>query len=394
MTSGPLRGVWYDGRVATPHEADLHAEADVLVINAPGAEVRWPLDRVRASEAGEGRLRLTGPSDEEGRLLLAADAWRTLAGEHAARARTRARRRELKLVGALALVAAAGALFVFVGVPAAAGPLAAMTPIAFEERIGRNFEGQVTALFKPCRGNPSGEAKLASIGEALEARADTELNVRVRAVEAPMLNAFALPGGAVFVTDDLIAASGSPDELAGVIAHEIAHVEQRHVMRGVWRSLGAGLLLDLVVGGGSGAGQQAVLLAGSFTELSYSREMEAEADARGRELLRAAGLSSRGMASFFQKLSNERSGETARAFAEFLGSHPDSARRAAVARASEFPGRPALNAGDWQAVQRLCAGASDGPIETLQRRLPLGRGAPAADQVYQVREQRVGGGRP
>jgi Zn-dependent protease with chaperone function len=73
------------------------------------------------------------------------------------------------------------------------------------------------------------------------------------------------------VTDRLIALAASPDELSAVIAHEAAHVEKRHVMQSVWRSFGFGVLLDAVVGGGTGAGQQAVLLIGSSTNLARPR---------------------------------------------------------------------------------------------------------------------------
>jgi predicted Zn-dependent protease len=113
-------------------------------------------------------------------------------------------------------------------------------------------------------------------------------------------------------------------------------------------------LLDLFLGGGTGAGQQAVLLAGSFTELSYSRGLEREADTRAMELLHAAGLSSQGLAPFFERMANRRSSEQARAAAEFLGSHPDSLRRAERARAAGRPGRPALDAVQWADVRRLC----------------------------------------
>jgi hypothetical protein len=378
-----MQAVWYDGRVAAPRDAEVRLEAGALVITGAGAEIRWSLEALTAEEGG-GRVRVTGPPGEEGRLVLSAAEWRSLAGPHAERSRGRARRKEVRLVAALAVLGAAGALFIFVGVPAASGPARPNDAGSLEARIGRNFEKQVTALFQPCGEDP-GAAALAGLGETLQAQSNTGLNVRVRAVEAPMINAFALPGGAVFVTDDLIESSRSPDELAGVIAHEVAHIQERHVMRAVWRSLGAGMVLDLLVGGGSGAGQQAVLLAGSFTELSYSRELEAEADERGRELLHAAGLSSQGMTRFFERLANEGSGETARALAEFLGSHPDTGRRAERARAAERPGRSALGPAEWQAVRGLCT-ASDDPIDAVRRRAPFGGRPPAGDEVKEVRE--------
>jgi beta-barrel assembly-enhancing protease len=159
----------------------------------------------------------------------------------------------------------------------------------------------------------------------------------------------------VVVTDDLIEMVETPDELAAVVAHEVAHVEKRHVMQAVWRTVGLGMLLDAVVGGGSGAGQQAVLLAGSVTDLSYGREAEAEADLRGQELLQAQGLSSQGMAPFFDRLAAQGEGPSAAGVRELISSHPDTQRRARLAKGRAMPGAPALSARQWTDVKSACA---------------------------------------
>jgi beta-barrel assembly-enhancing protease len=184
-----------------------------------------------------------------------------------------------------------------------------------------------------------------------------------------MINAFALPGGSIIVTDDLIRSAETPDEVAAVVAHEIAHVEKRHVMQAVWRSLGFGLILDAVVGGGSGAGQQAVILAGQATDLSYGRAAEHEADERGRALLQEAGFSSKGMAAFFDRLSKMEDQKLAEA-AEFAATHPASGRRAREARAAERPGAPALSAEDWRMVRSACK-AEDPTLRVIRRQLGL-----------------------
>lgn len=211
-------------------------------------------------------------------------------------------------------------------------------------------------VFKDCRGD-AGQQALAEVGDRLQAVADTPFDIQVRAVEAPMANAFALPGGIVMVTDDLIEMAETPDELAAVIAHEAAHVEKRHVMQSVWRSLGVGLILDAAVGGGSGAGQQAVLLAGSMNDLRYSREAETEADVRGMQLLEANGWSSRGMAPFFRKIAAKGEGPESAMVKELISSHPESERRARAAEARAKSGRPALSPEAWAAVKASCQAA-------------------------------------
>ncbi|GAA0621332.1 M48 family metallopeptidase [Brevundimonas kwangchunensis] len=374
---------FYDGHSARSHPADVVLIGDMLEINADSRTIRWKLRELSVQIEGDD-ARVSSRKDRDARLVMSDDDWARLAGDRLDDQKAARRRREIWLVGGLTAAAAGIVLFVTVGVPALAKPIAKATPIGLEEQMGRNFDAQIGAVFPRCEGE-AGQRVLADLGHRLAARADTPFDIRVRAVEAPMINAFALPGGPVMVTDDLIAAAETPDELAAVIAHEISHVEQRHVMQAVWRDFGIGMLLDAVVGGGTGAGQQAVILAGQASSLSYDRAAEREADARGQALLHAEGLSSEGMAAFFERLGKmEGSGALTEA-TEFLNTHPDSGRRARAARAIQRPGAAALTAEEWATVKATCSARSDGPIDRLQRRFRLGDRQSTADQGDQVR---------
>lgn len=351
-----MRARFHDGLTAASRMVEVSAAAGALIFSVDGADFRWPLREVQVETVGE----LTRISHKgAARLIVETAAWKAVAGSAASSAGRRSGRREVRLVLALAAAGLAVAAFVFFGVPALSGPLARATPPALEQQIGANFSSQVEAIFPVCEGD-DGQSRLGAFGLELEHVSGTPFALRVLAVEAPMVNAFALPGGTVLVTDDLIEEAEGPDEVAAVIAHEVAHIERRHVMQVVWRNLGLGLVLDAVVGGGTGAGQQAVLLAGQVTELRYSREAEAEADALGQALLHRAGYSSRGMASFFARLGGgdeERAGGRA---AELVSSHPDTARRAAAARARERPGRAAFDPEAWAEIRAACT-APDRP---------------------------------
>ncbi len=373
---------FYDGRSALSHDAEVRLEADALDIRADGQALVWRLaDLIAEVEADQ--VRVSNRRERDTRLVLSVEEWTALIGDRLDGRKRERRRREFWLVGGLAAVAGAVMLFVFVGVPILSGPVARATPVSMELRMGENFDAQVGAIFPTCR-NEEGQRILSALGDRIAMGADTPFDIRVRAVEAPMVNAFALPGGPVLITDDLISEAESPDELAAVIAHEIAHVEMRHVMQAVWRDLGIGMLLDLVVGGGTGAGQQAVILAGQASDLTYSREAELEADTRGQALLHAAGLSSQGMAPFFDRMARaDGSGRLGEAV-EFMNSHPDSSRRGRVARAGARPGLSALDAEEWRVVKAVCAAPSDGPVDRLKGRLGLGDGGTLPDQPDQM----------
>ena len=372
---------FHDGRSARAHPAEVEVAEGQLRITSQDATHAWSFKDLSLVRQG-GEARLSHASSRDARLVMPEAEWDALAGPHASSITGRSRRRETALVIGLAATGLAVTAFVFLGVPALSGPLARATPVSFEQRMGENFDRQMGLVFHRCDGE-AGQTALDALGRRLASRADTPFDVRVRAVHAPMINAFALPGGPILVTDDLIREARTPDELAAVVAHEVSHIEKRHVMQSVWRSLGIGLLLDAVVGGGSGAGQQAILLAGQATDLRYGRDAESEADQRGQQLLHSLGLSSRGMASFFERLDKSEGGQVADA-AEFMATHPDSRRRARVARAAQRTGAPALSSEEWAAVRAACGEGSDGPIESLERRFGLGQDKTAPNQGDQV----------
>jgi Zn-dependent protease with chaperone function len=374
---------YYDGLTAQSHSAQVELDGEVLRIVADEREVLWRLkDIVVEVEADQARV--SSRKDGDARLVLPVGEWSPMVGDRLTEKVAARRHREWWLIGGLTATAASVVLFVTVGVPALAGPVARATPVSMEERMGDNINSQMSHIFPTCD-NPVGQRVLAQLGDRIAAAADTPFDIRVRAVDAPMVNAFAMPGGRILITDDLIREAETPDELSAVIAHEIAHVEQRHVMQAVWRNFGIGMLLDLVVGGGTGAGQQAVILAGQASELSYSRTAETEADSRGQALLHADGLSSQGMAPFFERLAGKSENSELDEAAEFMATHPDSARRARMAREAARPGRSALNAEEWRTVKSICAvEESENPVDRLKRRFGLGEDASASDKRDQV----------
>lgn len=162
------------------------------------------------------------------------------------------------------------------------------------------------------------------------------------------INAFAMPGGVVVVHTGLIRAAKTPEELAGVLAHEVQHVEQRHSLKAMGQSLGVTAALGLLLGDVSGIAQ----IAAGLSQLSYSRDAEREADDEGLKALRRAGIDPQGMVGMFQTLAKESEG--ALAPPAFLSSHPATRERvermqAAIAAAGPAPVTPLEI--EWAAVQ-------------------------------------------
>ena len=136
-------------------------------------------------------------------------------------------------------------------------------------------------------------------------------------------NAFAMPGGTVVVTDQLVRAFPDLDAIAGVLGHEVAHVTEAHGLKQVYRSLGTYLLVSMIAGDVGPVLDDLLLEGGLLLSLSYSREHEREADRIGMTLAAKAGYDPAALALFFEKLSGGGKSEGP----SWLSTHPASRDR-------------------------------------------------------------------
>lgn len=175
-------------------------------------------------------------------------------------------------------------------------------------------------------------------------------------VEDPSLNAFAIPGGHVYVHTGLIAAADNAAELAGVMAHEISHVVARHTTEQISRQYGLSVLAGAVLGQNPGVLQQlaAQIVAGGALA-RFSREAEREADDLGIRTMYEAGYDPRGMASMFRELLAHRQSSPGRV-EQFFSTHPTTEDRIRDAEraAAQLAGRSGLvtDEPEFQAVRR------------------------------------------
>ncbi|MCW5626113.1 MAG: M48 family metallopeptidase [Burkholderiales bacterium] len=140
------------------------------------------------------------------------------------------------------------------------------------------------------------------------------------------VNAFAMPGGFVVFNSGLLEQADTAEEVAGVLAHEIQHVERRHGLRGLVHAAGLAVALRWLLG--EAGGSMAASWAQNLGQLRFSRQQEAAADRGGVAALIDAGIDPRGMATFFRKLSREHA-----ALPALLSSHPAGEERLAAVEA-------------------------------------------------------------
>jgi predicted Zn-dependent protease len=192
-------------------------------------------------------------------------------------------------------------------------------------------------------------ATVNEIGQSLVRQVEPQPFVyRFRVVVDPTLNAFAGPAGYIFFHTGMILAAGSLDELAGVMAHEIAHAKRSHVARSIEKATVPDLLAKILgVGVAVAADEPGALIAAEglsrSLQLAYTREFEAEADEVGVAFLVRAGYDPMGMATFFERLAAEKQPELGFEVPPYLQSHPQVESRAAAAieraRTTTVPGR-------------------------------------------------------
>ena len=177
---------------------------------------------------------------------------------------------------------------VLYGIPFAADRLAPLVPMSVENRIGEAVDKQVRVMLggKTCDG-AAGRAAFVSMVDKIRRAAGIETPLDAAVLSSSVPNAFALPGGKVYLLDGLLQKARNPDEVAGVIAHELGHVHHRDNLRKIIQEGGTSFLVGLLLGDVIGA-TAVIFAARSVLDASYSREAEQRADAFAVETMHTA----------------------------------------------------------------------------------------------------------
>jgi predicted Zn-dependent protease len=260
-----------------------------------------------------------------------------------------------------AILLAALSALVFVGIanageirlPDMGSPADTVLSKSEEKRYGRAIMAQIRKSGTVVE-DPLITEYINEIGGRIAAQSnDGTHEFRFFVIKDPRINAFALPGGYIGVHTGLIEATRSEDELAGVLAHEVAHVTQRHIARALHANqrqsllttaLMLGALVAGVAGGSPDVAQAGMAVAQGTalqSQINFTRSNEYEADRIGIAALAAAGYDPHGMGSFFEVMSRQSPASPEMRAPEFLRTHPVTTARIAEARnrAQDYPRR-------------------------------------------------------
>jgi Zn-dependent protease with chaperone function len=354
--------IYFDGTSSRRHVVTLALD-DALAINADDHTLaNWSYTDIRRADGPTGMLRLTCLTAPALARLEIRDA--VVAAELTARcAQLDANLPGQRGVGAIIGWSLAAAIsivsVVLFGVPLAADRLAPLVPPALERRLGDVAEGQLKIIFgnNICTNAP-GRAAFNKLVDEIREAADMDTSIQTAVLSTAIPNAFALPGGKVYLFSGLLARAENPDEIAGVLAHELGHLKHRDNTRNLIYNGGTSFLIGLLFGDVTGSGAL-IFASRSLVTASYSREAEQNADAFSIEVMHRLGRSPKAMGELLFRVTGKEVDKSM----SVLSNHPLTEDRLKRMSDEDRPptGPPLLTPEEWTSLKAICTSRPSAP---------------------------------
>jgi len=226
-------------------------------------------------------------------------------------------------------------------------PLAHIIPWSWEKHLGEATRLDLPG--KECRNNPAAEALLQRLVQRLYPvePGDRGFPVEVHVANSPVINAYAGLGGIITLNSGLLNKAESPEEIAGVLAHEIEHVHHRHIMEGALVHLFTAEGIHLIFGDASSAAGFAKYL----LNMDFTKDQERQADEEGLRRLQAARVDNQGFKRFFEKMGKHEGSSV------FLSDHPSNQERIEmVEKFKNEDTKPIMTSAEWEVLRNYCGG--------------------------------------
>ncbi len=357
-----VAATYFDGQSARDHQVTLDIAGTALVFSSTSVpSTRWtikglhPLDPPSSGQP----FRLTHVDKPGARLILRDDAFIKALLSSSPHLKGGYSWGDICsifgwTIGGLAAVAA----LTYVCMALLPDKIAKILPNDWRNRVGREMETAVVEGARLCS-TPKGNAALAAMIGNLAQGAPDMPAISVHIYDVPILNAFAVAGGNIIMTRELIEKADAPEEVAGVLAHEIGHVFHLHPEAQLVRLTGMQVLASIFTG--SNGGNMSTSLAFIATILKYTRSAEKEADAYARETLVNASINPMGLKTFFEKIQKleadlKTNNSTFKALGNLFATHPGTEDR--IKEITPLPvgqvAVPALTPDEWLALKAIC----------------------------------------
>jgi Zn-dependent protease with chaperone function len=348
--------VYYDGTSSRRHPVRVVLSDQLELNDGETALATWPFAEIRRADGPAGILRLSCLAAPQLARLEIRDA------NLATALISRCRRLDDNAAGRHSILSIAGwslaatisiVLIVLYAIPLAADRLAPLVPEVLERRLGDATEKQIRIIFgnRTCT-SASGRAAFDKLLAAIDEAAGVKTPVEAVVLAAPVPNAFALPGGKVYLFSALLAKANDPDEIAGALAHELGHLKQHDATRNLIYNGGTSFLIGLLFGDVTGSGAL-IFASRSLLTASHSREAEQHADSFSIEVMHALGRPTKPMGELLLRVTGKQ-GDTAAG--SILASHPLTEDRLERMSEENRPSTrpPLLTDDEWAALKSIC----------------------------------------
>ncbi|MGL5166095.1 MAG: M48 family metallopeptidase [Afipia sp.] len=349
------RVIFFDGASSKRRIVELSFNDQLVISENDDTLATWSYADIRRVDSPFGTLRVSCVSAPPlARLEIrdgAVEAWLFSHCQHLDENLLGSRGVATIIGWSLAAVTSIVAVVLF-GVPLAADRLTPLVPQAFERRLGDVAEKQVKGLFgrAVCQ-NPAGQAAFVKLVNAVRTSAGLDTSVQSTVLASEIPNAFALPGGKVYLFKGLLTKAENADEIAGVLAHEMGHVKHRDSMRNLIYNGGTSFLIGLLFGDITGS-SALIFASRSLVTASYSRETEQNADKVAIDVMHGLGRSPRPMGELMFRVTGKQGDKSL----SILSSHPLTEDRLALMSKEDRPPskEPLLSPDEWQSLKAIC----------------------------------------
>lgn len=352
----PVQARFFDGQSNRKHLVNLRLGEQCDIVEDDVVIAQWPYDRIRRVDGPPQVLRVSCQAAPPlARLEIPDGALRTEFAErclHLDVGSSGGKGTTTRIVGWSLAALVSILLVVIYGVPFAAERLAPLVPPSFENRIGQVADKQIRLVFdgKVCAAK-DGQAAFVKLVGTLRDAAGLPGPVDATVLSSEVANAFALPGGKIYLFDGLLQKAHNSDEIAGVLAHEMGHVVHRDNMRNLIYNGGTSFLVGLLFGDVTGS--SAILFATrTMFDATYTREAEASADAFSIDLMHKLGRSPRPMGELLLRVTGKEKDKNL----SFLSNHPFTEDRLALMQKEDRPTTrpPILSDEEWMSLRSVC----------------------------------------
>jgi Zn-dependent protease with chaperone function len=342
------KALYFDGRTPTHRNVDVQTDRQGVRIEFEAGTTRiWRYEDFSVrQDRSQGPLRLEYGEFPPEILEIADPEFGEVLGK-------RLPKKSLFLsVGFAMLAVLLVPAIIYWGIPLASGWFAYFIPVSIEKQVGQYVIDEVFPSRIVCK-TDAGEQALEKLVSRL-VPPDSAYVFQVEVVDSGLVNAIAFPGGNILIFRGLLEKSPSADAVAGVLAHEMQHVFQRHGTENLLNQVALSGLFKLLTVEANAIAETLFAGVRTLSLLKYTRELETEADALALQLLYQAGVDPVEMLAMFQVLKNHSS-----SLPESISTHPDMSSRMEklkiiIDQKPDFVSKPVLSKQNWESLQNIC----------------------------------------